>query len=72
MGHRTCVLLGVFACFLGLNINLWSQSIPAVNGIRVTWILVRGSFTRYRFRTFRRRTSRHPLVSEASSSSTSP
>ena len=34
MGHRTCVLLGVFACFLGLNINLWSQSIPAVNGIR--------------------------------------
>jgi len=33
MGHRTCVLLGVFACFLGLNINLWSQSIPAVNGI---------------------------------------
>ena len=34
MGHRTCVLLGVFACFLGLNINLWSQSIPAVDGIR--------------------------------------
>jgi len=34
MGHRTCVLLGVVACFLGLNINLWSQSIPAVNGIR--------------------------------------
>ena len=34
MGHRTCVLLGVFACFLGLNINLWSQSIPAANGIR--------------------------------------
>ena len=34
MGHRTCVLIGVFACFLGLNTNLWSQSIPAVNGIR--------------------------------------
>jgi hypothetical protein len=34
MGHRTCVLLGVFACFLGLNINLWSQSNPAANGIR--------------------------------------
>lgn len=34
MGHRTCVLLGVVACFLGLNINLWSQSVPAVNGIR--------------------------------------
>ena len=34
MGQRLLVLLAVLACFLGLNINLWSQSIPEVNGIR--------------------------------------
>lgn len=34
MGRRLSTLLCVLACFLGLNISLWSQSIPAVNGIR--------------------------------------
>lgn len=34
MGQRLLILPAVLACFLGLNINLWSQSIPAVNGIR--------------------------------------
>jgi hypothetical protein len=34
MGQRLLILLAVLACFLGLNINLWSQSTPAVNGIR--------------------------------------
>jgi len=34
MGHRMLILPAVLACFLGLNTNLWSQSIPSVNGIR--------------------------------------
>lgn len=34
MGQRLLILPAVLACFLGLNINLWSQSVPAVNGIR--------------------------------------
>lgn len=34
MGHRMLILPAVLACLLGFNLNLWSQSIPAVNGIR--------------------------------------
>ena len=34
MGRKLPILLGTLACLLGLNISVWSQSIPAVNGIR--------------------------------------
>lgn len=34
MGHRMLTLPAVLACLLGFNMNLWSQSVPAVNGIR--------------------------------------
>lgn len=34
MGHRMLILPAVLACLLGFNMNLWSQSTPAVNGIR--------------------------------------
>ena len=34
MGRQLPILLGVLACFLGINVSAWSQNTPTVNGIR--------------------------------------